>query len=191
MHTCSKSSARINMDDHPVLILFLNSLPGRYDQDIIHIKLLKILFPVIDPINIFCLIHSNRTFSDIQKISETFQFLIYHGKYLFFCNFFSIYQQFSSLCLFYEKAEVGGTVVLSHLWKDIYKHLLLFQRCKRYVILDLSPFQANIVKSADDNIFRLRFCLDLKFLPFHKIHPGHGINHMSGIFIHFMRICPA
>ena len=50
MHTGAKGRTRINMNNHLVLILSLYFLPGRNDQNIIHIKLMEILLPVVDPV---------------------------------------------------------------------------------------------------------------------------------------------
>ena len=55
MHTGSKGCARIDMNDHFALIFRFHLLPGRNDENIIHIELMKILFPVVDPVLIFCL----------------------------------------------------------------------------------------------------------------------------------------
>ena len=69
MHTGSKGCSRVNVKDHFILILCLYFLPGGNDQNIIHIKLFKILFPVVDPVNILCLVNLNAALSDIQKSS--------------------------------------------------------------------------------------------------------------------------
>ena len=50
MHTGAKGRTRINMNNHLVLILRLYLLPGRNDQNIIHIKLMEILLPVVNPV---------------------------------------------------------------------------------------------------------------------------------------------
>ena len=66
MHSCSKCRTRINMDDHFILIGRLYILPGRDDEDIIHIELMKILLPVIDPVHILRLGFFNRAFTDVH-----------------------------------------------------------------------------------------------------------------------------
>ena len=45
----------IDMHDHLAFIFRLYFFPGRNDQDIIHIELVKIFFPVIDPVLVLCL----------------------------------------------------------------------------------------------------------------------------------------
>ena len=89
-----------------------------------------------------------------------------------FCNFPPIHQKFPVLCLFYKKTEISRTVILSYLWKDIYKHLLLFKSSKRHIIFNLRPFQAYVIKGTDNDILRLCLSLNLKFFPFHIIHPA-------------------
>ena len=45
MHTRSKGCARIDMDDHFIPVFRLYFLPGRDDQNVVHIELFEILFP--------------------------------------------------------------------------------------------------------------------------------------------------
>ena len=77
MHTGTKRRARINMNDHLILIFRFYFFPGRDDQDIVHIKLMKILFPVVDPVLVFGLGFCDRSLSDIHKHTKLFQSIFY------------------------------------------------------------------------------------------------------------------
>ena len=66
MHSGSKCRTGINMQNHLVLIRFLHLFPGRNDQYIINRELMKILLPVVDPVDVFRFFNGNRAFSDIQ-----------------------------------------------------------------------------------------------------------------------------
>ena len=57
MHSCSKCSSWIDMNDHLILILRLDILPGRNYKDIINIKLVKILL-------------TEKRYDDAEKASE-------------------------------------------------------------------------------------------------------------------------
>jgi len=84
MHSCSKCRTRINMDDHFILIGRLYILPGRDDEDIIHIELMKILLPVIHPVYILCLGFFNLAGSDIYISRHLLQFFLHICQNFFF-----------------------------------------------------------------------------------------------------------
>ena len=136
MHTSAKSSARIDMKDHFPFILFFNLFPGRYDQNIIYIKLMEVFFPVIDPVLILCLGLFNTALSNIHIRADLIQYLAYILQY-FFCIpiFFKI------------KIQVCDPVILWTIRHNIYKHLCFIFICKRLLVLDLHTLDSHIRKS--------------------------------------------
>ena len=70
MHARSERGSRVNMDDHAVPVFLLYFLPGGNDQNIIHVKLFEILFPVVDPVLVLCLGCGDGTLTDIHEIAE-------------------------------------------------------------------------------------------------------------------------
>ena len=66
MHSGSKRCAGINMQNHLVLILRLHLFPGRNNQYIVNRELMKILLPVVDPVDILRFFNRDCAFSDIQ-----------------------------------------------------------------------------------------------------------------------------
>ena len=167
MHTCSKCSSRIDMNDHFVFIFFFDFLPGRYNQNIIHIKLLKILFPIINPVYILSFVYSNTSFTNITEQTKSVQFLLYRMKHFFLSHRISIHNQSTVLIFFNKKTQICNPVIFRSIRQNVHKHLLFFQSCQRYFILNLSTFQTNIIQGADNNILSLCRCLYSKFLPLH------------------------
>ena len=104
MHSCSEGSARINMQYQLILVRGLYILPGRDHQDIINVELMEVLLPVVDPIDILCLIYSHAAFSDIHKLLQIFQLLFYGSQYAFHICALSVYLQAAILLLFYKEA---------------------------------------------------------------------------------------
>ena len=91
------------MDDHLVFVLFFDFFPGRNDQNVIHIKLFEVFFPVVDPVDIFRLIHGNTALADLTEHPQGFQFFFYLRKNLFFCFLLAIYRKGSVFCLFHKE----------------------------------------------------------------------------------------
>ena len=169
MHPRPEGRTRINMKDHLVLIRFLHLFPGRDNKEIINIKLVKILLPVIDPVDILRLVHGNASFSDVAEYPQLLQLPahIFHDGLL--VRLFAVYQKMPVLCFLHEKAEPRNPVILRPIGQDVHEHLLLFRGCQRHLILDLRPFQANIIKGADNYVLRIRYCFYPEFFPFHII----------------------
>ena len=155
------------MNNHLILIFLFHLFPGRNDQDIIHIKLLKILLPVINPVNIFCLIHENTSFSNLTEHSETIQLFPHRCENFLLCRRRSIQHKSALFIFFHKKTEIGNSIILRTFRKDIHKHLLFLHSRQRNLVFNLGSFQSNIIKRTDNNIFCLCYCLYLKFLPFH------------------------
>ena len=145
MHTGSEGSARIDMNDHFVFVFFFYFFPGRNDQDIIHIKLFEIFFPVVDPVNVFRLVNCDTSFSDLAEHPQRFQFFFHLGKNLFFGLFFSIYRKSSVFCLFHKKTQISDSIVFRSIRQNIHKHLLLFHCSQRYFVFNLCAFQPDII----------------------------------------------
>ena len=118
--------SRVDVDDQPVLVLFLHLLPRRNDKDIVNVKLVEILFPVIHPVHILCLGFFDGTFAHIQIRAHLFQFLSY------------IHQDTSLILLFPKiKGQVCLAVILRQIRQDVHKHLLLILLCQRHLVLNL------------------------------------------------------
>ena len=169
MHSRPEGCSRIDMKDHFPLILLLYRFPGRDHEQIVNIKLVKVLFPVINPVNILRLLHLDASFADITERTKFFQLLPYTRHYRLFVRILSVYLQPAVLCFLHKKTEPGDAVILRPVRKDIHEHLLLLRRCERHLVLYLRPLQANIIKGAYNNIFRFGHRLDLKFFPLHFI----------------------
>ncbi len=159
MHPCAERRPRINMDDHLILILRRNLLPGRNDQHIVNGKLIKILLPVINPVHILCLGLFNLCLSHVHISPDLRKLLLYSGKH--------------RLLIFLHiqiETDIGGSVVLPELRKDIYKHLCLLLRRKGYFILNLHSLNPKLHQTAADHVLCLRSSLDSEFIPFHTLH---------------------
>ena len=66
MHSGSERRARINMNYHLLTVFRLHLFPGRNNQNIIYIKLVEILFPVIHPVHILGLRFFNQALAYIH-----------------------------------------------------------------------------------------------------------------------------
>ena len=141
MHTGSKGSARIDMNDHFALIFRFHLLPGRNDENIIHIELMKILFPVVDPVLIFCFGSRDRALTDIHKVSEIIQLCLYPLKKFRLIRI-----------LFHIEIQISDAVILGTFRQDIHKHLLLIGFSQRNLVLDLNAFHTCFCQRGDHNI---------------------------------------
>ena len=158
MHTGSKSSTRINVKDHFILIFCLYFFPGRYDQDIIYIELMEILFPVVDPVLIFCLGFFDGSFSDVHKISQVVQ-----------C-FTDIFEDCFFICIFFQiEVQIGNAIIRRSLRHNVYKHLCFIFFCQRLLVLNFHTFNSNFSKCADHDIFGFCFRFYCKTVPLHRL----------------------
>ena len=114
MHTRAKSGARVNMDHRAALILRSDLLPGRNDQQIVHVKLLEILLPVVDPVLILCLRRRNAGLSDIHELAQLLQRLLHPGK-----------DRIHVRILLQIKVQVSNAVIVRRIRQNVHKHLLL------------------------------------------------------------------
>ena len=167
MHSRSESGAGVYVQHRPVLVLRLNILPGRDHQNIVYIKLMKILLPVIDPVQIFRLLHCDRAFTNLAEPAQLLQFPLYILQNRCFIGLFPQNLQTAILLLLHKKAQISNAVVFLALRKNIHEHLLLLQGSQGNLVLDLSPFQAYVVQRTDDNVFGVRYCFYFEFFPFH------------------------
>ena len=148
MHSRTEGSTRINMDHHLVLIFRFYIFPGRYNQNIIYIELMKILLPVIYPVHIFCLGLLDHALAHIhigRHISQLPTDICKH----FFLIFFR----------FQIETQIGHAVIALNLRKNIHKHLLFICLCQRNLIFDFHSLNPQIHQHAADNIFSLCCCL--------------------------------
>ena len=148
MHSRSECSSRIDMHDHLAFIFRLYFFPGRNDQDIIHIELVKIFFPVIDPVHILCLGFFYRSFTYFHIGTHIFQFIFHSFQKTFFIFIF-----------FQIETDICDAVIDSCLRKDINKHLLFFRLCHRNLILNLDSLYTKVHQHTTDNVFCLGCCL--------------------------------
>ena len=141
MHSGPESSARIDVDNHLPLILRFHLLPGRNNQDIIHIELMEILLPVVDPIYVLSLGFLNSTWTQIHKFPHPGKFLQNLGKN-------------SVLILPFFQIEIDKCrpIIRYCLRKNIDKHLLLFLLCKRNLVLNLHSLDSKVRKNTANNI---------------------------------------
>ena len=77
MHTGSERRARINVQDHLSLILRFDFLPGRNYQKIVDVKLMEILLPIVDPVDILGFIYRNAAFPDLTEHAQTIQLFLH------------------------------------------------------------------------------------------------------------------
>ena len=147
MHTRSKGCARIDMDDHFIPVFRLYFLPGRDDQNVVHIELFEILFPVVDPVLVLCLRLYDGALSKVQEL-------------LHFCKCRADICKNLLLVLIHieVKIQVGNAVVIRNIRHDIYEHLLFVALGQRLFVLNFHAFDSHIGQSRDHNIFHFRSC---------------------------------
>ena len=104
MHTGSKRSAGIDMKHHAVIILRCHVLPRRDYQNIINIELMEVLLPVIDPVDIFGLIHCDAAFSDIHEPAQFLQLLFHITNNGLYIRRLSLHFQGTVFFFFYKEA---------------------------------------------------------------------------------------
>ena len=147
MHTRSKCSARIDVDDHFILIFRFYFLPGRNNQNVVYIELFEVLFPVVDPVLVLCLRFRDGALAKIQK-------------FLHFCKCFADICKNLLLVLVYIKVkiQIGNAVVIRNIRHDIYEHLLFVALGQRLFVLNFHAFDSHIGQSRDHNVFHFRSC---------------------------------
>ena len=159
MHSCTKGSSRINVEDHLVLIFCLHFFPGRYDQNVVYIELMEVLFPVIDPVLVLCLGFCDGCLSDIHKASQILQ-----------CSLHIFQDCLGIRILFQIEVQICDPVICWSLRHDIHKHLCLILIGQWLLILDFHTFNSHLGKCTDHNILCLCFCLKCKTVPFHLLY---------------------
>ena len=147
MHTRSKGCARIDMDDHFIPVFRLYFLPGRDDQNVVHIELFEILFPVVDPVLVLCLRLCDGALSKVQEL-------------LHFCKCRADICKNLLLVLVYIKVkiQIGNAVICWSFRHNIYKHLSLVFLSQRLFVLNFHAFDSHIGQSGDHNVFHFRSC---------------------------------
>ena len=127
MHTCSESCSRINVQYLLILIFRFHFFPGRDNQQIIYIELVKILLPVIDPVNIFCFRYHNRAFSNIQEGFQILQLSLHTCHYRICIYGLSKKLHRSIFFFFYKEAQISNSIILWSIRENVYKHLLFLK----------------------------------------------------------------
>ena len=147
MHTRSKGCARIDMDDHFITVFRLYFLPGRDDQNVVHIELFEILFPVVDPVLVLCLRLCDGALSKVQEL-------------LHFCKCRADICKNLLLVLVYIKVkiQISNAVVIRNIRHDIHEHLLFVALGQRLFVLNFHAFDSHIGQSGDHNVFHFRSC---------------------------------
>ena len=156
MHSCTKGSSWINVEDHLVLIFCLHFFPGRYDQNVVYIELMEVLFPVIDPVLVLCLGFCDGCLSDIHKASQILQ-----------CSLHIFQDCLGIRILFQIEVQICDPVICWSFRHDIHEHLRFVLISQRLFILDFHTFNSHLGKCTDHNILCLCFCLKCKTVPFH------------------------
>ena len=184
MHAGPESCSGIDVEDQPGLLLMsvlhdrFGFFPGRNHKYIINPELMEVLFPVVDPVDILCLVNGDGSLTQICKGADLLDLCQDLLPDLFRCAFCIIYDEVSVFCLLQEKAEDSSAVIGRSLRQDIHKHLLFFRGCKRHIVLDLGSVQPYILHKADQYILCVRFGADSESHPFHvaACPPGKNIN---------------
>ena len=169
MHTGSECGAGIDVEYHFFPVVRLDVLPGGDHKNIVDVELMEILLPVVDPVDILGLVDGHAAFTDVDEHAKLLQLILYTLQNRFHSGRLSRHLQTAVLLLLHEEAKVGYAVIRRSLGKNIHKHLLLLQCSQGNLVLDLRSLQTDIVECADNNIFRLCHCLDLKFHPLHNV----------------------
>ena len=167
MHTRAECRARINVQNLLIPVFLLHFLPRGNHEKIVYVKLVEILFPVIDPVDILRLGHRDGSFPDAHKQADLRQRLLNSQKHALFVRLLSAEVKHPALLFLHEKAEIRRAVIGLALRQDIHKHLLFFQRRKGHFVLDLRPLKPSVVEFADNDILRLHDRLYLEFHPLH------------------------
>ncbi len=111
------------MEDHLVLIFCLHFFPGRYDQNVVYIELMEVLFPVIDPVFVLCLGFCDGTFADIHV-----------SAYFFKDSTYFLENRRSFCVLFQIKIQIGDSIIRWTFRHNIHKHLLFICLGKRLFV---------------------------------------------------------
>ena len=156
MHTRSKGCARIDMDDHFIPVFRLYFLPGRDDQNVVHIELFEILFPVVDPVLILRLGFCKRAGAQIGKRLQFFQRL------------FDFHHHRRDIIILIEiKTYLRHALIRRKLRQNVDEHSLRLFLGQRDIILNLNALDAEFIQCVADEIHRLCGGRQRKFLPFH------------------------
>ena len=160
MHAGPECGARIDVKDLLAPVLFLHLFPGGDDQYVIYRKLVKILFPVIDPVLVLRLRALYGAGADVGELPQGGKFLFHSGK-----------NSIRVLVFVQIEAEVGCPVIGSCRQRDIHEHLLQVFLRQGNIILDLGAFHACVCQRADHYVFSLCCRLQPELRPLHELPP--------------------
>ena len=168
VHAGSERRAGVDVKhQRGLLIGDLRLLPGWDRQNVLDPELVKILLPVVDPVQVLGLLDRDRSLSDIAIGSELRQLLLDRGLDLLRGLQLAVHKDMAVLRLLQEETEYRRPVILSRFGQDVDEHLLLLRRCKRHVILDLRAVQPYVLHRTDQNIFRIHFRAHSETHPLH------------------------
>ena len=145
MHAGSEGSAGIDLHQQLVLVLLRYGLPGGFNQDMVHGKRLKVLFPVVDPVLILCLARSDGPGAQIGEQAQLIQSL------------FHLLKDFLRIRVIVQvKADLGNPLVRRKLREDIDEHPLCLLVGQGNIVFYLNPLNPNIIEHAADQVHRFR-----------------------------------
>ena len=173
MHTRAECRAGVNVKYKARLFLpvsLFRLLPGRDAENIIDPELVKILFPVVDPVLVLRLVHGDRSVPDNIGITPELIEALRDSlpDFLGFSLASVRHLQRSVFVFLYVKTQNGSAVIGSRRRADIDKHLLFLCSREGNIVLDLGPLKADIFQLADDDVFRIDCRADSETHPLHK-----------------------
>ena len=127
-----------------MIIRLLSSFFTSSQEDIIHIKLVKILLPVVDPVLVLGLAFRDRALPDVREHPQGVQLLAHTPEH-----------RPAVRVLIQIEAQVRDPVVRRSVRQDVHKHLLFIRLGKRNLVLDLDALHPGIRQGADHEILRL------------------------------------
>ena len=145
------------MKDQLVLILRTYLLPGRHDQDIVHIELVEIFLPVVDPVFVLGFGDFDRPLPDIHKFPQAVQRFPHLGKDLI-----------GIILFIHIEIQDRTPVVFRRIRHDIHEHLRLVLLRKRHSVLDLNTFDPQLRQGIAHHFLRFSGRSDRKPVPSHK-----------------------
>ena len=168
MLACPERGSGVDAQDQLFISFGGYFLPGRNNADIIHSELMEVLFPVIHPVFLGCLVDLDQAITDVCEAGNIHKPLSDAPKQLLLavCRFFAIY-----LRDFRVKSHAGLVVIKDRVGDDIPEVSAVLFRADRCLVLDLEARNAEIVQHSAHQVTGLLRCCDRIFHPFHNDSP--------------------
>ena len=144
MHACSKGRSRVNLHQKLVLVLLRYGFPGRLNQNIVHCKGLKVLFPVVNPVLVLCLRRGDGPGAQIRKWGQLVQAFFHPSEVIRHIR-----------VIIQVKTYPGNAFVRRKLRKNVNKHPLCLLLCQGHIVFDFDSFYTNVVKHAANQVYSL------------------------------------